>query len=202
MRFHSFSGSQAVVVACPCCTQALQHRLGDRLLVPVQGASPPRPAYPSSKQVMNTLLPLVLIGGLCLCREVPSDQVPINLLDSALRDWAAGQRGQQGEQEDWQHQLRMLVQSGVPMVGHVMHVQVPAMEELMLAGAACPSRAQGQGRVAGLAGTMWGTLGHRAVGSLVCRPCCCCGLMVSLCHSSLRQGLPEPSGHQQRQARI
>ena len=62
--------------------------------------------------------------------------MPINLLDSALRNWAAGQRGQQGEQEDWQHQLRMLVQSGVPMVRHSMHARVPVMRNVVLAGAA------------------------------------------------------------------
>ena len=108
---------------------------------------------PGSRHIMNALLPLVLIVRLCLCREVPSDQVPINLLDLALRDWAGGQRGQQGEQEDWQHQLRMLVQSGVPMVGHVMHAELPVMGGGGGGRACwcCPSGAQGQGRVAGLA---------------------------------------------------
>lgn len=50
----------AMVVGSPCCTQALQHCMSDRLPVPLQGALP-LPVYPSSKQVLKAPLPLVLI---------------------------------------------------------------------------------------------------------------------------------------------
>lgn len=42
---------------------------------------------------------------------------PLQQLEHACHTWAPEDRGASKELNDWQHQLRSLVQAGIPMVG-------------------------------------------------------------------------------------
>ena len=50
-----------------------------------------------------------------MCRK-QSKASPLDLLEQACQSWPPGERGLGHNSTDWQHQLRSLVQAGIPMV--------------------------------------------------------------------------------------
>ena len=50
-----------------------------------------------------------------MCRK-ESKASPLELLEQACQSWPPGERGLGHNSTDWQHQLRSLVQAGIPMV--------------------------------------------------------------------------------------
>lgn len=57
----------------------------------------------------------IALKAKCMCRK-QSKASPLDLLEQACQNWPPGERGLGHNSTDWQHQLRSLVQAGIPMV--------------------------------------------------------------------------------------